>query len=145
MILDVKKAFLYGKIARSVYIELPDEDPVSKTGNYVGKLRKAMYGTRDAPQVWQNEVKTTMKKLGFVGAVSTPCLYLHPVSGIRIVAHVDDFLCSDNLRTGMREKNNAIPHGPRKSKRTSASLSASLPCRSNVSLPVPPRITFANT
>ena len=60
MIVDVKKAFLYGKINRSVYIELPQEDPMSSSGLYVGKLVKAMYGTRDAPMVWQGEVRRTM-------------------------------------------------------------------------------------
>ena len=51
MILDVKGAFLYGDAKRDIYIELPPEDNHSYTGNYLGKLIKAMYGTRDAPQI----------------------------------------------------------------------------------------------
>ena len=46
--MDIKKAFLYGKISKNVYIELPAEDPMSEGGHFVGKLDKAMYGTRDA-------------------------------------------------------------------------------------------------
>ena len=57
MLLDVKKAFLYGEIKRRVYIELPEEDVHREGGKYVGKLNKAMYGLRDAPQVWQMEVR----------------------------------------------------------------------------------------
>ena len=53
MLLDVKKAFLYGAIQRKVYIEVPSEDPERKGGQMVGMLHKAMYGLRDAPQVWQ--------------------------------------------------------------------------------------------
>ena len=94
MLLDVKKAFLYGKIQRRVYIELPQEDPMSKTGKYVGRLVKAMYGTRDAPQVWQAEVKKTMGELGFKALISTPCVYVNLETGVRAVAHVDDFLCT---------------------------------------------------
>ena len=94
MIIDVKEAFLYGLTTRSVYIELPSEDPVSETGAYVGKLYKAMYGTRDAPQVWQGEVQKTMKKLGFSASVATPCLYVNEITGVKVVAHVDDFLCT---------------------------------------------------
>ena len=32
LLLDIKKAFLYGKISRNVYIELPAEDPMSEGG-----------------------------------------------------------------------------------------------------------------
>ena len=71
MVIDVKGAFLYGKTKRNVYIWLPSEDPNSKLG-LMGKLDKAMYGTRDAPQVWQEEVRGTMKSLGFGECVTQP-------------------------------------------------------------------------
>ena len=47
LLLDIRKAFLYEKISKTVHIELPSEDPMSKGGNMVGKLDKALYGTRD--------------------------------------------------------------------------------------------------
>ena len=47
--------FLIWKVKRDVYIELPREDDMSLSGNMVGKLDKAMYGTRDAPQIWQRD------------------------------------------------------------------------------------------
>ena len=50
MTLDVKAAFLYGDTKRDLYIELPKQDPWADDFFWVGKLRKAMYGTRDAPQ-----------------------------------------------------------------------------------------------
>ena len=52
LLIDVRKAFLYGKISRTVYIELLSEDPMSEERNMVGKLDKAMYGTRDSPAAW---------------------------------------------------------------------------------------------
>ena len=48
MILDVKCAFLYGDMDRDIFIELPSRDPMSSSRGMVGKLMKAMYGTRDA-------------------------------------------------------------------------------------------------
>ena len=92
MLIDVKKAFLYGKIERSVYVDLPEEDEMSKSGLYVGKLIKAMYGTRDAPAVWQLELEGTLRDMGFVTSKSTPCLYFNASTELRIVAHVDDLL-----------------------------------------------------
>ena len=72
MILDVKCAFFYGQMRRTVYIQLPRQDPRWADGGVVGVLRKAMYGTRDAPQIWQNEVRTTMESLGFCMSILQP-------------------------------------------------------------------------
>lgn len=51
IILDVKMRSLYGAMRRRVYIELPRQDPKYGSGDLMGKLQKAMYGTRDAPQI----------------------------------------------------------------------------------------------
>ena len=48
LILDVVCAFHYAAVKRSLYIELPELDPAND-GTKVGKLRKALYGTRDVP------------------------------------------------------------------------------------------------
>ena len=46
LLLDIRKAFFYGEISRTVYIELPSQHPMSEGRNIVDKLDKAMYGTR---------------------------------------------------------------------------------------------------
>jgi hypothetical protein len=94
MILDVKCAFLYGDIRREVFIELPPEDPRSRTGDLIGRLKKAMYGTRDAPQIWGELVTEIMIELGFYESLLHPGLYYHASRGIRVMTHVDDFFCS---------------------------------------------------
>jgi hypothetical protein len=93
MIMDIKQAFLYGEIKERIYIELPEEDVMKKKGK-VGILRKAMYGTRCAPQVWQNLVRERMTELGFEESAEVPCLYVHQAMNVKVVTHVDDFLCS---------------------------------------------------
>ena len=96
MIMDVKRAFLYGDIEDRVYIRLPKEDPKYNMG-LVGRLKKAMYGTRGAPHVWQKMVRRTMTKLGFEINPISPCVYFHPQLDLVVVTHVDDFLCSGKL------------------------------------------------
>ena len=64
-----------------------------KKDGFVGRLRKAMYGTRAAPQVWQSVVKKTLTNLGFEASIVQPCVYFHRSRDLRIVTHVDDFLC----------------------------------------------------
>jgi len=95
MILDIKRAFLYGDLEEEVYIELPEEDP-GKSQGLVGKLVKAMYGTRSAPQVWQEVVRKVMNNLGFKTSVKFPCVYFNRQRGLKVVTHVDDFLCTGN-------------------------------------------------
>ena len=65
MVLDIKKAFLHATMSRGVYIQLPPEEYVE--GKYeVAKLRRALYGTRDAPLLCQAEVARVLSKLGFI-------------------------------------------------------------------------------
>ena len=91
MTLDVKSAFLYGAARRKIYIELPSADPRAG-GHEVGVLHKALYGTRDAPQIWQHEVRGTLTRMGFRQSCLQPSVYIHDVREILLVVHVDDFL-----------------------------------------------------
>jgi hypothetical protein len=93
MVLDVSCAFLYAPIKRTVYIELPEEDPKSTSGEWVGKLEKALYGTRDAPQAWLEELGATLEGLGFNASAHYPGVYYHPGMDVSMVTHVDDLLC----------------------------------------------------
>ena len=94
MVMDVKCAFLYGDIRRNVYIELPHTDPRYGDGTVVGKLRKAMYGTRDAPQIWSQVVQEAMESLGYKQSKYQPAVYYHPEKDVVVVVHVDDFLAT---------------------------------------------------
>ena len=98
MVMDVKCAFLYGDCRRRIYIELPRQDPKHGAGDLVGRLQKAMYGTRDAPQIWAKEVQKAMEGLGFVISVLQPSVYHHPSKDLLVVVHVDDFLCSGGVK-----------------------------------------------
>eukprot|EP00971_Amphidinium_carterae_P283385 5625998-Amphidinium_carterae.1 len=89
LVLDVKRAFLYGKTARRIIIRLPAEDPLHET--HYGMLVKAMYGTRDAPKVWQQEVREKMQIVGFTASKVVPCLYYDAGRRVWAIAHVDDF------------------------------------------------------
>ena len=90
-VIDVKSAFLYGKARRRIYIELPTRDPQSG-GDVVGMLDKSMYGTRDAPIIWQATVDKMLITLGFRCSVLQPGVYIHDCRQLRVMVHVDDFL-----------------------------------------------------
>ena len=59
MLADVKTACLYGDARRSLCVDMPPEDPLAASGRHVGKLERAMYGTQDAPMIWQDHLRKT--------------------------------------------------------------------------------------
>ena len=85
MVMDVKCAFLHGVCRRRIYIELPRQDPKHGAADLVGLLQKAMYGTRDAPQIWAKEVQQVMEGLGFVLSMFQPSVYYHPSKDLIVV------------------------------------------------------------
>ena len=68
------------KARRSLFVKLPPED---YTPGYVGKLLKAMYGTRDAAHNWEYEYRDFMGRVGFESCYASPCLFWHKARNIR--------------------------------------------------------------
>ena len=50
-----------------------------------------MYGTGDAPQVWQDHLRLVMERLGFAESKMMPGVYFNSSTGIEVATHVDDF------------------------------------------------------
>ncbi len=60
----------------------------------VGKLIRALYGTRYAPLAWLTVVKTDMKEMGFDECNLINGVFTHLKRDLRVLAHVDEFLLS---------------------------------------------------
>ena len=58
----------------------------------VGLLRKAVCGTREAPQSWQMHVTEILHSLGFKAGKANPCVFRHEGRDLAVTVHVDDFL-----------------------------------------------------
>jgi hypothetical protein len=70
--MDVKSAFLNGKISELVYVEQPPgfEDP--KRPNHVYKLSKALYGLKQAPLAWYEMLRNFLLSKDFkIGKADT--------------------------------------------------------------------------
>lgn len=50
--MDIKNAFLHGHLDRDIYIEQPKSFISKSHTKFVCKLKKAMYGLKQAPKVW---------------------------------------------------------------------------------------------
>ena len=62
--MDVKSAFLNGKLEEEVYIEQPEGFLLSKNRDYVFKLKKELYGLNQTPRAWFSRIDNYLKKQG---------------------------------------------------------------------------------
>ncbi|KAJ9539153.1 hypothetical protein OSB04_031886 [Centaurea solstitialis] len=92
--MDVKTAFLNGKLTEDVYMEQPEgfEDP--KNPNKVCKLQKSIYGLKQASRSWNLHFDERIKEFGFAKCEFEPCVYTMFSGSIVtfLVLYVDDIL-----------------------------------------------------
>ncbi|GKA57283.1 retrovirus-related pol polyprotein from transposon TNT 1-94 [Tanacetum coccineum] len=60
--MDVKSAFLNGKLFEEVYVQQPPGIEISEIPNYVCKLYTTLYGLKQAPRAWYHFIKDNILK-----------------------------------------------------------------------------------
>lgn len=73
---DVKSAFLNGDLQEEVYVCQPPGFEDSRSSNKVLKLRKALYGFKQAPRAWYSKIDSFFQKQGFERNKHEPTLYV---------------------------------------------------------------------
>jgi len=63
--MDVKSAFLNGDLKEEVYVRQMPGFAVAGEEGKVYRLKKALYGLRQAPRAWNAKLDITLKKMGF--------------------------------------------------------------------------------
>ncbi|PKU63872.1 Retrovirus-related Pol polyprotein from transposon TNT 1-94 [Dendrobium catenatum] len=96
--LDVTNAFLHGDINEVVYMKQPKGFEDSTNPNHVCRLRKAIYGLRQAPRQWYTTFTSYLQQLGFSHSQADPSLlFLHRNTiQIYLLVYVDDILLTGN-------------------------------------------------
>ena len=87
--IDVRKAYFNARPKRSIYIRLPQELGLGR--GVVGRLKRCIYGTRDAAALWESTYTNVLTDMGFTQGISNPCVFHHRAWGLALVAHGDDF------------------------------------------------------
>ena len=67
-----------------------------------GRLRRSLYGFRDAPQLWEAYLAAELERVGFRRGKASAALFYHPELDVRAIVHGGDFVfagCEDALRT----------------------------------------------
>nr|GEW47081.1 hypothetical protein [Tanacetum cinerariifolium] len=96
--MDVKIAFLNGYLNKEVYMEQPEGFFNPKYPNRVCKLKRFIYGLKQASRQWNKRFDDEIKKFGFTQNRDEPCVYLK-ASGSNItflILYVDDILIMEN-------------------------------------------------
>ncbi|CAI7891070.1 unnamed protein product [Closterium sp. NIES-54] len=97
--LDVKTAFLYGRLKEEVYMKQPpgfDDD-----SGRVCKLKRTIYGLKQSPRAWYTRIVEHLLSLGFVRSECDHALYVLNKDEKKIVLllYVDDLLLVSDSKT----------------------------------------------
>ncbi|KAG8496917.1 hypothetical protein CXB51_008099 [Gossypium anomalum] len=96
--MDVKIAFLNGKLEEDVYMTQPEGFVDPKDAGKICKLQRSIYGLKQASRSWNLRFNDAIKEFGFIKNEDKTCVY-KKVSGNTItflVLYVDDILIMGN-------------------------------------------------
>jgi hypothetical protein len=90
--LDVKSAFLYGKLNEEIYMEQPQGFIAKGQEHKVFRLLRSIYGLKQAALSWWNELNLSMEKLHFHRIQSDACIFVYKQNNELCIAivYVDD-------------------------------------------------------
>jgi len=87
--MDAVTAFLNSDLTETVWVELP---PGYQKGGKACRLKRGMYGLKQAARLWAIKLRTQLQSLGYHPIPADECIYLHPHLRIYVATYVDDFL-----------------------------------------------------
>ncbi|UYV63998.1 hypothetical protein LAZ67_2006285 [Cordylochernes scorpioides] len=91
--MDVQSAYLNGEIKEEIYMTQPENFVSRKYPERVCRLKKAIYGLKQAGIVWHERLDNELKYLGLKQIQSDNCVYIKHHEGILLVAiYVDDLI-----------------------------------------------------
>jgi hypothetical protein len=91
--LDVKTAFLNGKLDEQIFMQQP-EGYEQGGPNVVCRLKRSLYGLRQAPRAWHTRLNEELGHLGFGLSLGDAALFTGTVDGeqVLLLVWVDDIL-----------------------------------------------------
>ena len=108
--MDVKTAFLNGDLDEEIYMEMPELPPGFSIPNEgkVLRLRKAIYGLKQAARQWNKKINDTLLKMGFTRTYSDGGVYIYRRQEgntdivVILTLYVDDMLIMGNDRSRLK-------------------------------------------
>ncbi|PNY00882.1 putative copia-type protein [Trifolium pratense] len=95
--LDVDNAFLHGDLEEDVYMKIP-QGLEGASNNQVCKLKKSLYGLRQASRKWYEKLSQFLITIGYAQMTSDPTLFTKSTSSsfTALLVYVDDIVLTGN-------------------------------------------------
>ncbi|KAL0448116.1 UNVERIFIED_CONTAM: Retrovirus-related Pol polyprotein from transposon RE1 [Sesamum latifolium] len=95
--LNINNTFFHGSLDEEVYM-VPPEGYDLQTPRLVCKLKKSLYGLKQASRQWNIELTTKLQNYGFVQSAHDHCLFVMATSQcfLALLGYVDDILLTGN-------------------------------------------------
>ncbi|KAL5555280.1 hypothetical protein UlMin_037516 [Ulmus minor] len=96
--MDVKTAFLNGRLEESIYMIQPEGFIAKGQEHRVCKLQRSIYGLKQASRSWNIRFDQAVKSFGFEQSIDEPCVYSKIKDGkvVFLILYVDDILIIGN-------------------------------------------------
>ena len=111
--MDVKSAFLNGKLEEEIFMKQPEGFVDEKNPNKVCRLNSSLYGLKQSARCWNQVIDAHLKSIGYKASEADPCVYfkVETVNGTKIITilavYTDDtIICSSSLKHLISEKKN---------------------------------------
>jgi len=103
--MDVKTAFLNGDLHENVYMAQPEGFVVEGKERMGCKLKKSIYGLKQASRQWYLKFDEVIKKFGFIENKIDNCIYIKTKGSkfIILVLYVDDILLASSDKNMLHE------------------------------------------
>lgn len=111
--LDVKSAFLHGDLKETVYVEQPEGYIKTGEEHKAYKLKKALYGIKQAPRAWYSRIEEHFLRSGFKKCSHEHTLFIknEAEEGFLVVSlYVDDLIFTGTDLLVCEEFKNSMKH-----------------------------------
>lgn len=94
--MDAVTAFLQGDLSEEIYMQQPEG--FSNGSNEVCRLKKTLYGLKQASRIWNDKLNLALIEFGLVRSNVDPCIYYHfgKDAMFFVAVYVDDILIFTN-------------------------------------------------